>query len=99
MAITKVFGSHAKSISVCSTKGVTGHCLGAAGGIEAVYTALAVHHGVVPPTANYQTPDPECTLDYTVGGPRERKIRYALSNSFGFGGTNGTLAFKNFDGK
>lgn len=99
MAITKVFGSHAKSISVCSTKGVTGHCLGAAGGIEAVYTALAVHHGVVPPTANYQTPDPECTLDYTVGGPRERKIRYALSNSFGFGGTNGTLAFKHFDGK
>lgn len=99
MAISKVFGVSAKNISICSTKAVTGHCLGAAGGIEAVYTALAVHHGVVPPTANYKTPDPECPLDYTVGGPRERKIRYALSNSFGFGGTNGTLAFKHFDGK
>jgi 3-oxoacyl-[acyl-carrier-protein] synthase II len=99
MAISKVFGVSAKNISICSTKAVTGHCLGAAGGIEAVYSALAVHHGVVPPTANYKTPDPECPLDYTVGGPRERKIRYALSNSFGFGGTNGTLAFKHFDGK
>lgn len=98
MAISKVFGMHAREISICSTKAVTGHCLGAAGGIEAVYSALAVHHGVVPPTANYKTPDPECALDYTVGGPRERKIRYALSNSFGFGGTNGTLAFKHFSG-
>ncbi|MEY4631087.1 MAG: 3-oxoacyl-(acyl carrier protein) synthase, partial [Pseudomonadota bacterium] len=99
MAIQKVFGTNAKNISICSTKAVTGHCLGAAGGIEAVYTALAVHHGVVPPTANYKTPDPECPLDYTAGGPRERKIRYALSNSFGFGGTNGTIAFKQFQGK
>jgi 3-oxoacyl-[acyl-carrier-protein] synthase II len=95
-AIQTVFGDHAKKISISSTKGVTGHCLGAAGGIEAVYTVMAIHRGVVPPTANLRNVDPACTLDYTPNQPRERKIRYALSNSFGFGGTNGTVVFKSF---
>ena len=96
-AIETVFGEHASQVSVSSTKGVTGHCLGAAGGIEAVYTVLAVSRSVVPPTANYETPDPACRLDYTPGGPRERPIRYALSNSFGFGGQNACIAFKRFE--
>lgn len=93
-AIEGVFGSHSKRVSISSTKGVTGHCIGAAGGIEAIYTALAIHHSVVPPTANYQTPDPDCHLDYTPNHAREKKIKAALSNSFGFGGTNATLAFR-----
>lgn len=97
-AIGHVFGHHAKSVSISSTKGVTGHCLGAAGGIEAVYTALAVHHSLIPPTANLRTPDPECPLDYTPLVARQRKVRYALSNSFGFGGTNATIVMKSFDG-
>ena len=92
-AIATVLGDHAAQVSVCSTKGVTGHCLGAAGGIEAIYTVLAIHHSMVPPTANYATPDPDCPLDYTTDGARERPIRYALSNSVGFGGQNGCLAF------
>jgi len=95
-AIRHVFGDWAKQISICSTKGVTGHCLGAAGGIEAVFTVMAVAHSLVPPTAGYRTPDPDCDLDYTAGGARERKIRNALSNSFGFGGTNASIAFKTF---
>jgi len=95
-AIEIVFGGHARSISISSTKGVTGHCLGAAGGIEAVYTVLAVHHGLVPPTANYRTPDPACRLDYTPNEPRRRPIRYALSNSCGFGGQNAAIVFKRF---
>ena len=93
-AIAKVFGAQASKMSVSSTKGVTGHCLGAAGGIEAVLTVLAMHKSVIPPTANLRTPDPECPLDYTPLKARERSLRYALSNSFGFGGTNGTVAFK-----
>jgi 3-oxoacyl-[acyl-carrier-protein] synthase II len=92
-AITTVLGDHATQVSINSTKGVTGHCLGAAGGIEAIYTVLAIHHSVVPPTANYTTPDPDCPLDYTTDGARERSIRYALSNSVGFGGQNACLAF------
>ena len=92
-AIATVLGSHATQVSINSTKGVTGHCLGAAGGIEAIYTILAIHHSVVPPTANYTTPDPDCPLDYTTKGARERSIRYALSNSVGFGGQNACLAF------
>ncbi|MCX6110955.1 MAG: beta-ketoacyl-ACP synthase II [Proteobacteria bacterium] len=95
-AIGKVFGSHAYKLAVSSTKGVTGHCLGAAGGIEAVLTVLAMHRSLIPPTANLHTPDPECPLDYTPLKARERTLRYALSNSFGFGGTNGTVAFKRF---
>ncbi len=97
-AIRTVFGGHADGISISSTKGVTGHCLGAAGGIEAVYTALAVHNGLVPPTASLRTPDPECALDYTPLVPKERKLRYAMSNSFGFGGTNATIIMKSFQG-
>jgi 3-oxoacyl-[acyl-carrier-protein] synthase II len=95
-AISKIFGAHAKKVAISSTKGVTGHCLGAAGGIEAVLTVLAVFHATVPPTANYQTPDPDCPLDYTTNGAREQSIGYAISNSFGFGGTNATIAFKRF---
>jgi len=95
-AIKSVFGTLAGGISISSTKGVTGHCLGAAGGIEAVFTALSLHHSLVPPTANLKTPDPECSLDYTPHEARERQIRCAMSNSFGFGGTNGTILMKRF---
>lgn len=98
MAIQRVFASHANQIAVSSTKGVTGHCLGAAGGIEGVFTALAVSEQRIPPTANLTTPDPECTLDYVPGSAREIKVRYAMSNSFGFGGTNGSIAFKSHQG-
>jgi len=94
LAIKKIFGSHAKSLAISSTKGVTGHCLGAAGGIEAAYTALALYHRLMPPTANYEYPDPDCDLDYLISGAREAPIHYALSNSFGFGGTNCTVAIK-----
>ena len=94
VAIAKVFGAHAQKIPVSSTKGVTGHCLGAAGGIEAVYLALSVHRNIIPPTANYKTPDPECSLDYVPGSAREKKIHYAMSNSFGFGGTNASIIMK-----
>ncbi len=96
-AIQSVFGEHAKRLSISSTKGATGHCLGAAGGIEAVYSVLAINKGIVPPTANYETPDPECPLDYTPREPREKSIRVALSNSSGFGGQNACVAFKRFD--
>ena len=96
MAIHKVFGEHAAQLAVSSTKGVTGHCLGAAGGIEAVILAKAIQSGCVPPTANLRTPDPECDLDYTPLEARERVINYGASNSFGFGGTNGTVVFKRF---
>ena len=96
-AIEMVFGTRAKEISISSTKGVTGHCLGGAGGIEAVYTVLSLLNSVVPPTANYEKPDPTCRLDYTPREPRERNIRYALSNSAGFGGQNACIAFKRFE--
>lgn len=95
-AIRRTFAAAADRVSVSSTKGVTGHCLGAAGGIEGVFSVLAIHHGVVPPTANYSTPDPECDLDYTPNTARERSLRYVMSNSFGFGGTNGSIVFKSF---
>ena len=95
-AIQSVFGDLADKISISSTKGVTGHCLGAAGGIEAVFTVLAIHHDLVPPTANLSTPDPDCPLDYTPNVARERTINVALSNSSGFGGQNACLAFKRF---
>ncbi len=95
-AIMDLFGSAAQSVSISSTKGVTGHCLGAAGGIEAVYTTMAIHRSLVPPTANYETPDPKCPLNYTPREARERRIRLALSNSFGFGGTNATIAIRAF---
>ena len=96
-AISHLFGQHKTSLSVSSTKGVTGHCIGAAGGIEAVLTVMSIVSDVVPPTANCDSPDTDCGLDYTTQGANQRKIRYALSNSFGFGGTNATLAFRRFD--
>jgi 3-oxoacyl-[acyl-carrier-protein] synthase II len=93
-AIKHVFGERAAKIAVSSTKSMTGHTLGAAGAIESVYTVLAIARGMVPPTINYEHPDPECDLDYVPNQPRPAKIRIALNNSFGFGGTNTTLAFK-----
>ena len=94
MAIKSVFGSHAKQVMVSSTKSMTGHALGAAGGIEAVFTLMAMDKGVVPPTINYNEPDPECDLDYVPNTARDASIQYALSNNFGFGGTNATILFK-----
>jgi len=94
VAIKMVFGEHAYKVAVSSTKSSTGHLLGAAGGLETGIVALALHHGVLPPTINYQTPDPDCDLDYVPNVAREKKVEYALSNSFGFGGTNGCLVLK-----
>jgi 3-oxoacyl-[acyl-carrier-protein] synthase II len=96
MAIKRVFGAHASKLAVSSTKSMTGHLLGAAGGIEAIATALAIHHGVLPPTINYDTPDPDCDLDYVPNQPRKQEVEVALSNAFGFGGTNAILAFRKF---
>ncbi len=93
-AIRKVFGDHADVLAVSSTKGVTGHLLGAAGGIEAIATAKALHTGIVPPTANLDNPDPECDLDYVPHEARQLDPEVALSNAFGFGGTNAVLAFR-----
>jgi len=98
MAIKKVFGEYAKNgLAVSSTKSMTGHALGAAGGIEAVFSVLAIKEGMLPPTINYETPDPDCDLDYVPNVPRKAEIEYALSNSFGFGGTNACLIFKRYD--
>ena len=94
IAIKMVFGVHARKLAVSSTKSMTGHLLGAAGGLETAICALAVRDQVMPPTINYETPDPECDLDYVPNQARPGPIRYALSNSFGFGGTNGCLVFK-----
>jgi 3-oxoacyl-[acyl-carrier-protein] synthase II len=96
MAIKKVFGDHARKLAVSSTKSMTGHLLGAAGGLESAILALAIHHQTAPPTINLDNPDPECDLDYVPHRSRKMEIRYALSNSFGFGGTNGALLFKRF---
>jgi 3-oxoacyl-[acyl-carrier-protein] synthase II len=93
VAVKRAFGDQAKKIAISSTKSMTGHLLGAAGGIEAVFSVLAIHHQVAPPTANLVNRDPACDLDYVPLKPREMRIRVALSNSFGFGGTNGTLIF------
>jgi 3-oxoacyl-[acyl-carrier-protein] synthase II len=94
LAIKAVLGSHANKVMVSSTKSMTGHALGAAGGLEAVFTLLAMERGVAPPTINYQEPDPQCDLDYVPNTARQAQIRVAMSNSFGFGGTNATLLFK-----
>jgi 3-oxoacyl-[acyl-carrier-protein] synthase II len=94
IAIKRVFGEHARRLAVSSTKSMTGHLRGAAGGIEAIATVLALHHGVLPPTINYETPDPDCDLDYIPNQARKQDVEVALSNAFGFGGTNATLAFR-----
>ena len=96
LAIKRVFGEHARKLAVSSTKSMTGHLLGAAGGIEAIATVLAMHHGILPPTINYETPDPECDLDYVPNQPRKQDVEVALSNAFGFGGTNAILAFRKY---
>ena len=93
-SIKSTFGHHAYDLSISSTKSMTGHLLGAAGGVEAIYTLLAISRGILPPTINYNTPDPECDLDYIPNQAREVKITTAISNSFGFGGTNAVLVFK-----
>ncbi len=97
LAIKKCFGEHARKLAISSTKSMTGHLLGAAGGLEAGITALVVHHQTLPPTNNLDYPDPECDLDYVPHTGRQMPVRYALSNSFGFGGTNGALLFKRYE--
>ncbi len=94
IAIKNVFGSRAKSIPITANKSQTGHLLGAAGGIESVFSTLTLHHGVIPSIANYTTPDPECDLNFVIGKPLQKQVEYVLCNSFGFGGTNCCLVFK-----
>jgi 3-oxoacyl-[acyl-carrier-protein] synthase II len=93
VAIKRVFGDHARKLAVSSTKSMTGHLLGAAGGLETAIVVRAIKEGVMPPTINYENPDPDCDLDYVPNQARKRELRHALSNSFGFGGTNATLVF------
>lgn len=97
-AIKTIFHEHAYKLAISSTKSMTGHLLGAAGGIEAAFTALTIERQIAPPTINYENPDPDCDLDYVPNKAREMKIDLAMSNSFGFGGTNGTLVFRRYDG-
>ncbi len=97
LAIKKVFGESVNDLAVSSTKSMTGHALGAAGGIEAVFSILAINESTLPPTINYENPDPDCDLDYVPNEPRQKEIEYALSNSFGFGGTNACLIFKRYN--
>ncbi|MCX7135513.1 MAG: beta-ketoacyl-[acyl-carrier-protein] synthase II, partial [Proteobacteria bacterium] len=94
IAVKRCFGDHAKKLAVSSTKSMTGHLLGAAGGIEAVFTALALHEQIAPPTINLVNQDPQCDLDYVPNQARQMPIKVAVSNSFGFGGTNGSLVFR-----
>ena len=98
-ALKRVFGERAKLVPVSSTKSMTGHLLGGAGGLEAGISVLALHHQILPPTINYETPDPECDLDYVPNHARKASVEYALSNSFGFGGTNAALIFRRWSGK
>jgi 3-oxoacyl-[acyl-carrier-protein] synthase II len=97
LAIKQTFGAHAYKLAVSSTKSMTGHLLGAAGGIEGVFSVLSLYRKVLPPTINYVHPDPDCDLDYVPNEPRKAEVEYALSNSFGFGGTNAALLFKRYD--
>ena len=97
-AIHAVFGEHAKQLTVVSTKSMTGHLLGGAGGIEAVFTALALHDQFAPPTIHYEQPDPECDLDYVPNTGRAQAMTYALSNSLGFGGHNACIALRRWEG-
>lgn len=98
VAIKRAFGDHARRLAVSSTKSMTGHLLGAAGVVEAIFSILALRDQVAPPTINYRTPDPECDLDFVPNTARPMKLDVVLSNSFGFGGTNGSLIFRRFDG-
>jgi 3-oxoacyl-[acyl-carrier-protein] synthase II len=98
LAVKKVFGEHAKKLAISSTKSMTGHLLGGAGGLEAGLTTLAIRDQIMPPTINYENADPDCDLDYVPSQARKATIEYALSNSFGFGGTNATLLFKRYTG-
>jgi 3-oxoacyl-[acyl-carrier-protein] synthase II len=98
MAIKTVFGDHARELMVSSTKSMTGHLLGAAGALEGIFSVLAIREGIIPPTINYETADPECDLDYVPNTARRKEVRYVLSNSFGFGGTNSCLLFGKFSG-
>ena len=98
VAIKRAFGEHAKKLAVSSTKSMTGHLLGAAGVVEALLSVLAIRDQVAPPTINLDNPDPECDLDYVPHTARQARVDVALSNSFGFGGTNGTLIFRRFNG-
>lgn len=95
-AIKKVFGDHAYDINICANKSQIGHLLGAAGGVESVFAVKTLHEGVIPGTINRDNPDPDCDLDVCADGPREKQVNYALSNSFGFGGTNACMLFKRF---
>ena len=95
-AVKGAFGAHAKKVAVSSTKSMTGHLLGAAGGIEAIFSILALRDQVIPPTINLDNPGEGCDLDYVPHTARQAKLNIAMSNSFGFGGTNGTLVFKRF---
>ena len=97
VAIKRTFGEHAYRMAISSTKSMTGHLLGAAGGVEGVFSVLSLHRNLLLPTINYEQPDPECDLDYIPNQAREAKINYALSNSFGFGGTNAALLFKRYE--
>jgi 3-oxoacyl-[acyl-carrier-protein] synthase II len=99
LAIKKAFGPHASRLAVSSTKSMTGHMLGAAGGVEIGLTALAIFHQVLPPTTNHEFPDPECDLDYVPNKARPAEVTHALSNSFGFGGTNASLLLRRFGGR
>jgi 3-oxoacyl-[acyl-carrier-protein] synthase II len=96
-AVKAVFGDHAYKLAMSSTKSMTGHLLGGAGGVESIYSVLTINRGVIPPTINYETPDPDCDLDYVPNEARKAKVRVALSNSFGFGGTNACLLFKAYE--
>jgi 3-oxoacyl-[acyl-carrier-protein] synthase II len=94
IAIKRLFGKHAHNLSISSTKSMTGHALGAAGAIEAIFTALTLRHGIAPPTINLDCPDPDCDLDYTPNKSVKRDMEYAISNSFAFGGQNVSLLFR-----
>jgi 3-oxoacyl-[acyl-carrier-protein] synthase II len=97
VGIRRTFGDSAEKLLVSSTKSTTGHMLGAAGAAEAIFSILALRHQVVPPTVNLDNPDPACDLDYVANTPRDARLRIVMSNSFGFGGTNGSLVFRAFD--
>lgn len=96
MAIKEVFGDYAYKLAISSTKSMTGHLLGAAGGIEAIFSIMAIKDGIIPPTINYETPDEDCDLDYVPNKARKQEVKAVLSNSLGFGGHNATLVFKKY---